>query len=133
MARRTSTTPLKDHTALPTRAKPLAQPTGRCGGTPVGERTPGRVNQATRDFCADQAKGVTGVAARARSRDAVQPDAEQKPDCLKTCSKAAQEAAAQFKEACPDAVPMTPPGRLQAMTAAAAGVPRRSQDRASPR
>jgi hypothetical protein len=35
---------------------------------------------------------------------------------LDELKKASADAAAQFKDACPDSVPMTPPGRLQAMT-----------------
>ena len=35
--------------------------------------------------------------------------------CSKTCARPPSEAAAEFKDACPNAVPMTPPGRLQAM------------------
>ena len=34
---------------------------------------------------------------------------------LANLQKAAEEAAARFKDACPDAVPMTPPGRLEVM------------------
>ena len=44
----------------------------------------------------------------------MQPNEDQK-GLLDNLQKAADDAAAQFREACPDAVPMTPPGRLQAM------------------
>ena len=37
-------------------------------------------------------------------------------ELLADLKKAAAEAAAQFRDACPDAVPLTPPGRLEAMT-----------------
>ena len=85
-------------------------PPPRSGGAPA----PGRVNQATRDFCADQATGVTAWPI-GKIADAVQPTSEQK-GLLDNLRKASQEAAAQFRDACPESVPMTPPGRLQAMT-----------------
>jgi LTXXQ motif family protein len=89
------------------------------GGVPPprssgGAAAPGRVNQATRDFCADQATGVTAWPI-SKIADAVQPTSEQK-GLLDNLRKASQEAAAQFRDACPESVPMTPPGRLQAMT-----------------
>jgi hypothetical protein len=76
--------------------------------------TPGRVTQATRAFCAEQAKGVTAWPF-ARIEQAVRPINNQK-DLLADLRKAAAEAAAQFRDACPDAVPLTPTGRLEAMT-----------------
>jgi hypothetical protein len=85
---------------------------GRAG--PPARPAPGRVNQATRDFCADQASGVTAWPI-GKIADAVQPTSEQK-GLLDNLRKASQEAAAQFRDACPESVPMTPPGRLQAMT-----------------
>jgi hypothetical protein len=85
---------------------------GRAG--PPGRAAPGRVSQATRDFCADQASGVTAWPIN-RIADAVQPGSEQRA-LLDNLRKASQEAAAQFRDACPESVPMTPPGRLQAMT-----------------
>ena len=75
---------------------------------------PGRINQATRDFCADQATGVTAWPL-GKIADAVQPTSEQRA-LLENLRKASQDAAAQFRELCPESVPMTPPGRLQAMT-----------------
>jgi hypothetical protein len=90
---------------------------GYGGGPPPrsgGSAAPGRVNQATRDFCADQATGVTAWPI-GKIADAVQPGSEQK-GLLDNLRKASQEAAAQFRDACPESVPMTPPGRLQAMT-----------------
>jgi LTXXQ motif family protein len=75
---------------------------------------PGRVSQATREFCTDQAKGVTAWPF-SQIEEAVQPTSEQR-GLIENLKKAAADAAAQFKEACPETVPMTPPGRLQAMT-----------------
>jgi hypothetical protein len=88
---------------------------GGAGGSSAPTRaTPGRVSQATRDFCADQATGVTAWPI-SKIADAVQPSSEQK-GLLDNLRKASQQAAAQFRDACPESVPMTPPGRLQAMT-----------------
>jgi hypothetical protein len=83
------------------------------GSAPARASTPGRLIQATRDFCADQAKGVTSWPLE-KIADAVQPNAEQR-QLLDDLHKASAQAAAQLKEACPDSVPMTPPGRLAAM------------------
>jgi hypothetical protein len=88
-----------------------AAPSRSYGG---GSNVPGRVNQATREFCADQASGITAWPIDKIST-ALQPNAEQKK-LLDDLRQASQQAASEFKEACPDAVPMTPPGRLQAMT-----------------
>jgi hypothetical protein len=94
---------------------PYAGPDGRVttGSAPSRPAVPGRVTQATRDFCADQAKGVTAWPLE-QIADAMQPNGEQKA-LLANLQKAAEEAAARFKDACPDAVPMTPSGRLQAI------------------
>jgi hypothetical protein len=81
---------------------------------PRAPMTPGRLPQATRAFCAEQAKGVTAWPF-ARIEQAVRPINNQK-ELLAELKKAAAEAAAQFREACPDAVPLTPSGRLEAMT-----------------
>lgn len=81
-----------------------------------GERTgsvPGRVNQATRDFCSEQASGITAWPID-KIANAIRPNDEQKK-LLEDLRRASQQAAAEFKDACPDAVPLTPPGRLQAM------------------
>jgi hypothetical protein len=80
-----------------------------------GGGTPGRMSQEARNFCAEQAKGVAAWPFQEIDR-AVQPNAEQ-ARLLDDLKKAANDAAEQFKEACPDAVPLTPLGRLQAMTA----------------
>jgi hypothetical protein len=94
---------------------PYASPDGRTttGSAPSRAAAPGRVAQATRDFCADQAKGVTAWPLD-KIADAVQPTEDQKA-LLADLQKASDEAATRFKDACPDAVPMTPPGRLQTM------------------
>jgi hypothetical protein len=92
---------------------------GPYGATTTGSATthsgtPGRITKTTRDFCASQAKGITAWPLNQIS-EAVQPNEEQKT-LLAKLNKASAEAADQLKQACPDAVPMTPPGRLQAMT-----------------
>ena len=95
---------------------PYAGPDGRMttGSTASRPAAPGRVTQATRDFCAEQAKGVTAWPLD-QIAEAVQPSEDQK-SLLENLRQAANEAAAKFKEACPESVPMTPTGRLQAMT-----------------
>jgi hypothetical protein len=84
------------------------------GSAPSRAATPGRVTQATRDFCAEQAKGVTAWPLQQIS-EAVQPNEDQK-GLLDNLRQASDEAAAKFRDACPESVPMTPTGRLQAMT-----------------
>jgi hypothetical protein len=66
-----------------------------------------------RDFCAGQATGATAWPLD-KIADAVQPNEQQKA-LLEDLRKASELAAADFKDACPESVPMTPPGRLQAM------------------
>ena len=80
----------------------------------VRARAPGRLDQATRAFCAEQAKSVTALPF-ARIEQAVRPINDQKA-LFADLRKAAADAAAQFRDACPDAVPLTPLGRLEAMT-----------------
>jgi hypothetical protein len=94
---------------------PYAGPDGRVttGSAPGRPATPGRLAQATREFCADQAKGVTAWPLD-RIAEAVQPNEDQK-GLLENLRQAANDAAAKFKEACPDAVPLTPVSRLQTM------------------
>jgi hypothetical protein len=77
--------------------------------------TPGRVTQATRDFCAEQAKGVAAWPFT-QITDAVQPNEDQK-GLLENLRKASSDAATRFKDACPNAVPMTPAGRLELIVA----------------
>jgi len=99
-------------------AGPYEEPYARVTTGSVPSRNtrsaPGRVSQATREFCGEQAKGVTAWPI-ARIEEAVQPTSEQKA-LIENLKQAAADAAAQFKQSCPEAVPMTPPGRLQAMT-----------------
>jgi LTXXQ motif family protein len=95
---------------------PYAVPDGggsTTGSAPGRTAAPGRLTQVTRNFCADQAKGVTAWPLD-QIADAVRPNEDQKA-LLENLRKASDDAAARFKEACPDVVPMTPPGRLQAM------------------
>jgi hypothetical protein len=84
-------------------------------GTAYSQRAPlpGRVSRATRDFCAEQAKGIAAWPFDRIAR-AVQPNGDQR-ETLENLKKAANEAAAELRDACPQAVPLTPPGRLQAM------------------
>jgi hypothetical protein len=94
---------------------PYSGPDGRVttGSAPSHPTAPGRIAQATRDFCADQAKGVTAWPLE-KIADAVQPTEDQQR-LLADLRSASEQAATRFKDACPDAVPMTPPGRLQVM------------------
>ena len=92
---------------------PYSGPDGRVttGSAPSHIATPGRITQATRDFCAEQAKGVAAWPLQ-QITDAVRPNEDQK-SLLENLRKASGEAATRFKDACPDAVPMTPAGRLE--------------------
>jgi hypothetical protein len=94
---------------------PYAGPDGRVttGSAPSRPTAPGRIAPATRDFCADQANGVTAWPLE-QIADAVQPTEDQKR-LLADLQTASDQAAMRFKDSCPDAVPMTPPGRLQVM------------------
>src|SRR4029079_9699894 len=51
----------------------------------------------------------------AQITEAVQPNEDQKT-LLDDLKQASSKAAARFKDACPDALPMTPSGRLEVMT-----------------
>jgi hypothetical protein len=75
---------------------------------------PGRVPQEVRQLCAEPDKRVTAWPFE-RIAAAVQPNDEQKA-LLDAMSQAAHQAADRFKEACPENLPLTPSGRLQAMT-----------------
>jgi hypothetical protein len=77
--------------------------------------TPGRISKAVVDFCAEQAKGITAWPFD-RIEQAVQPNAEQKA-MLQQLAKISNDAAAEFRDACPNVVPLTPVGRLEAMVA----------------
>ena len=84
------------------------------GSVSGGAGTPGRVSQAARELCAEPAKGITAWPFE-RIEQAVAPSAEQQA-LLEDLKNAAAQAAERFKQACPENLPMTPPGRLQAMT-----------------
>jgi hypothetical protein len=93
---------------------PYAGPDGHVttGSAPSSRApTPGRITQATRDFCAEQAKGVSAWPLQ-QITDAVKPNEDQK-SLLENLRKASDDAATRFKDACPDTVPMTPAGRLE--------------------
>jgi hypothetical protein len=87
---------------------------GETTGSAPSRSVPGRVTQAARQVCAEPDKGVTAWPFE-RIAAAVRPNAEQKK-LLTEMEQAADEAAERLKQACPDSLPMTPPGRLQAMT-----------------
>src|SRR5581483_8312581 len=72
---------------------------------------------AVRDLCRDRGSGVTAWPFADIERK-VRLNAEQK-GLLSDIRKASQDAAATFKASCPpeDSFPLTPPGRLDAMTA----------------
>jgi hypothetical protein len=94
---------------------PYSSPDGRTttGSAPSHIAAPGRLTAAMRGFCADQAKGLTAWPL-AEITEAVQPNEDQK-GLIENFRKASEEAAAKFGDSCPTAVPMTPPGRLQAV------------------
>ena len=96
----------------PRRATTTARRAGRAGAGPgqPGPRQPGDARLLRRP-----GERRHGMADRARSPTRCSRAAEQKA-LLDNLRKASQEAAAQFRDACPESVPMTPPGRLQAMT-----------------
>jgi len=84
------------------------------GSARAAAPAPGQLARATREFCAEQAKGITAWPFD-KIAEAARPTSEQR-GLLDNLKKAAAEAAEQLEQACPDMVPMTPPGRLQAMT-----------------
>jgi hypothetical protein len=83
-------------------------------GSASGSDAPGRVGETTRQLCEDPGVGVTAWPFAEIER-AVQPTAAQR-GLLEDLKNAAGDAARAFKQACPETVPMTPPGRLNAMT-----------------
>jgi len=94
---------------------PIARLCARDHRLGVGRRCrAGRVSQAAHELCAEPAKGVTAWPLE-RIEQAVAPNAEQRA-LLEDLKNAAAQAAERFKQACPENLPMTPPGRLQAMT-----------------
>jgi hypothetical protein len=90
----------------------VAATTGSAGSARAA--APGQITRATREFCAEQAKGVTAWPFN-QITEAIRPTEEQR-SLLNNLKKASAEAGEQFEQACPDMVPMTPTGRLQAMT-----------------
>ncbi len=87
--------------------------TGSARAAPAA--VPGRLTSAAREVCQDPARGVTAWPID-RIAQAVQPNADQRA-LLDQLKDASDEAADVFKEACPQNTPLTPPGRLSAMTA----------------
>jgi hypothetical protein len=83
-------------------------------GSAPNRGTPGRITPAVRESCAEPDKGITAWPFR-QIADAVRPNAEQE-ELLAQLERAAEEAAERLKQACPENLPMTPPGRLEAMT-----------------
>jgi hypothetical protein len=83
------------------------------GSTP-SRLPPGYVSQAARQVCAEPDKGITAWPFE-RIAQAVQLNGDQKA-LLEDLKQSADKAAEGFKQACPENLPMTPPGRLQAMT-----------------
>ena len=88
-------------------------PYARTGSVPSRE-PPGRVTQAARQVCAEPDKGITAWPFE-RIVQAVELKGDQKA-LLEDLKRAAAEAAEGFRRACPESVPLTPPGRLKAMT-----------------
>jgi hypothetical protein len=85
------------------------------GSTAPRQRTPpGRLSQTARAICAQPDEGITAWPIR-EIEEAVQPTGEQKR-LLADLKKAEDAAAEEFRQACPESLPMTPPGRLQTMT-----------------
>jgi hypothetical protein len=85
------------------------------GGTRSRSRERPDVSQPSlRELCGDPEKGITAWPI-ASIEQAVQPTPEQRAR-LDELKSAAAKAAAAFKESCGASYPMTPPGRLRAMT-----------------
>jgi hypothetical protein len=85
------------------------------GTAPSRYRTaPGRLSQAVRALCTQPDEGITAWPI-AQIAGAVQPTREQRR-LLDDLQRAADAAADEFSKACPENLPMTPPGRLQAMS-----------------
>jgi hypothetical protein len=88
--------------------------TGARAGAAPSRGAPDRaLGRSTRDACAEQGSAITAWPFEQIDQE-VRLDDKQK-DLLADLKQAAEEAAARFKEACPENLPMTPPGRLQAM------------------
>jgi hypothetical protein len=89
------------------------EPGGAISGSRLRER-PSVSPQVLRQLCGDPEKGITAWPI-ASIVQAVRPTPEQRA-LLDELKSAAAKAAAAFKESCGDSYPMTPPGRLRAMT-----------------
>jgi hypothetical protein len=83
-------------------------------GSASSREPPGRVTQVARQVCAEPDKGVTAWPFERIAR-AVQLKGDQQA-LLEDLERSAEQAAKGFKQACPESLPMTPPGRLQAIT-----------------
>jgi hypothetical protein len=83
-------------------------------GPASAREPPGRVTRVARQVCAEPDKGVTAWPFE-RIAQTVQLKGDQKA-LLEDLERSAEEAAKGFKQACPESLPMTPPGRLQAIT-----------------
>ena len=77
--------------------------------------TPGRVEKTARSLCAEPAGGHHRLAVR-RDREGRRSRPPSRARPLSALRKAAADAAQRFRDECPESVPLTPPGRLQAMT-----------------
>ena len=85
---------------------------GRVRETP--RQIPGQLSPQARQVCAEPDKGVAAWPFD-KIAEAVRPSAEQQ-SLLQQMELAAGQAADRLKQACPENLPMTPGGRLQAMT-----------------
>ncbi len=83
-------------------------------GSAPRRQAPGQLTQPAREICSEPGKGITAWPFQ-QIADAVRPNPEQK-ELLAQMEQVAGEASERLKQACPDNLPMTPPGRLQAMT-----------------
>lgn len=88
---------------------------GTTGSAPSSPRhIAPRAAQTAMQLCSDPGRGITAWPFT-QIEQTVRPDEEQKR-LLEELRRAAADAAAAFKAACVEEMPMTPPGRLAAMT-----------------
>jgi LTXXQ motif family protein len=80
----------------------------------TARQIPGQLSQQARQVCSEPDKGVAAWPFD-KIGEAVRPSADQKA-LLEQMELAAGQAADRLKQACPENLPMTPGGRLQAMT-----------------
>jgi hypothetical protein len=95
---------------------PYAGVGGYASAVPSGGKASARSRTAQRaaeQLCKDPGKGITAWPIE-RIQDAVRPNEEQRA-LLNDVKAAAAKAAEDFKASCVDDLPMTPPGRLEAM------------------